>query len=72
MNIEEISEKVLYEILTQSDERLLNALCEEKQSTHQKDNMVKIVSNVLSESRHFTVDYVNAMLNEILNGQKSD
>lgn len=72
MNIKEISDKIVDAILTQSDKRFEKNLREEMQHTHEENNMVTLVTEMLIESRNFTVDYVNAMLNELLNAQKQD
>ena len=72
MNIEEISAKMLDKLLTQSNERLEVNLREGLKQADGKDYIASLATEILAESREFTVDYVNAMLNEILNGQKSD
>lgn len=72
MNVKEISDKIVDAILTQSDKRFEKNLREEMQHTHEENNMVTLVTEMLIESRNFTVDYVNAMLNELLNAQKQD
>ncbi|MDE6781172.1 MAG: hypothetical protein K2J40_06920 [Ruminococcus sp.] len=72
MNIEEISAKMLDKLLTQSDKRFEVNLREGLKQADGKDYIASLASEILCESRDFTVDYVNAILNEILNGQKSD
>ncbi len=66
MSIEEISERIADEIFRRSDKRLEANLHEKMNQVNSKDAIMTLATELLIESRCFTVDYVNRMLNEIL------
>lgn len=72
MNVEEISAKVLDKIKQQSDKRIIETLLNDLPKEYSLDVVTTLAVNVLRESQAFTVDYVNAILTEILNTQKQD
>ena len=70
MNIEEISAKVLDEIIPQSHERIIETLRNELPKEYSLEVFATLAVNLFKESQRFTVDYVDAMLDKILNAQK--